>query len=405
MTTVAIVGAGLAGATAAQTLRDEGFDGQVVLLGEEPHRPYERPPLSKEYLQGKSPLDKVFVHPEGWYAEHEVDLRLGVTATALDLQARRLLTSEGDGVRYDSLLIATGSTPRRLTLPGSDLDGVLYLRRLEDSDRIRAAFAGTPRVVIVGAGWIGLETAAAARVAGLSVTVLEQAEAPLARILGSRMSSVFSGLHRDNGVDLRCGVGISELTGTSGHVTGVRLSDGTLVEADLVLVGVGISPETGLAETAGLEVGNGITVDEHLRTSDPAVFAAGDVADAYHPLLGHRLRVEHWANARRQGAVAARSMLGQDAAYARLPYFFSDQFDLGMEYTGYVDPASVEDVVVRGDLPGRRFVAFWLVDGQVRAGMSVNVWDATEAVEQLITTGRRVDAALLADPDVPLPTG
>jgi 3-phenylpropionate/trans-cinnamate dioxygenase ferredoxin reductase subunit len=405
MTTVAIVGAGLAGATAAQTLRDEGFDGQVVLLGEEPHRPYERPPLSKEYLQGKSPLDKVFVHPEGWYAEHEVDLRLGVTATALDLQARRLLTSEGDGVRYDSLLIATGSAPRRLTLPGSDLDGVLYLRRLEDSDRIRAAFAGTPRVVIVGAGWIGLETAAAARVAGLSVTVLEQAEAPLARILGSRMSSVFSGLHRDNGVDLRCGVGISELTGTSGHVTGVRLSDGTLVEADLVLVGVGISPETGLAETAGLEVGNGITVDEHLRTSDPAVFAAGDVADAYHPLLGHRLRVEHWANARRQGAVAARSMLGQDAAYARLPYFFSDQFDLGMEYTGYVDPSSVEDVVVRGDLPGRRFVAFWLVDGQVRAGMSVNVWDATEAVEQLITTGRRVDAALLADPDVPLPTG
>jgi 3-phenylpropionate/trans-cinnamate dioxygenase ferredoxin reductase subunit len=405
MTTVAIVGAGLAGATAAQTLRDEGFDGQVVLLGEEQHRPYERPPLSKEYLQGKSPLDKVFVHPEGWYAEHEVDLRLGVTATALDLQARRLLTSEGDGVRYDSLLIATGSTPRRLTLPGSDLDGVLYLRRLDDSDRIRAAFAGTPRVVIVGAGWIGLETAAAARVAGLSVTVLEQAEAPLARILGSRMSSVFSGLHRDNGVDLRCGVGISELTGTSGHVTGVRLSDGTLVEADLVLVGVGISPETGLAETAGLEVGNGITVDEHLRTSDPAVFAAGDVADAYHPLLGHRLRVEHWANARRQGAVAARSMLGQDAAYARLPYFFSDQFDLGMEYTGYVDPSSVEDVVVRGDLPGRRFVAFWLVDGQVRAGMSVNVWDATEAVEQLITTGRRVDAALLADPDVPLPTG
>jgi 3-phenylpropionate/trans-cinnamate dioxygenase ferredoxin reductase subunit len=405
MTTFAIVGAGLAGATAAQTLRDEGFDGEVVLLGDESHRPYERPPLSKEYLQGKSPRDKVFVHPEGWYAEHEVDLRLGVTATALDLQARRLLTSEGDGVRYDSLLIATGSAPRRLTLPGSDLDGVLYLRRLEDSDRIRAAFAGTPRVVIVGAGWIGLETAAAARVAGLSVTVLEQAEAPLARILGSRMSSVFSGLHRDNGVDLRCGVGISELTGTSGHVTGVRLSDGTLVEADLVLVGVGISPETGLAETAGLEVGNGITVDEHLRTSDPAVFAAGDVADAYHPLLGHRLRVEHWANARRQGAVAARSMLGQDAAYARLPYFFSDQFDLGMEYTGYVDPSSVEDVVVRGDLPGRRFVAFWLVDGQVRAGMSVNVWDATEAVEQLITTGRRVDAALLADPDVPLPTG
>jgi 3-phenylpropionate/trans-cinnamate dioxygenase ferredoxin reductase subunit len=260
-------------------------------------------------------------------------------------------------------------------------------------------------VVVVGAGWIGLETAAAARVAGLAVTVLEHAGAPLARILGSRMSAVFSQLHRDNGVDLRCGVTISELTGTSGHVTGVRLGDGTVIEADLVLVGVGISPETGLAEAAGLAIGNGITVDEHLRTSDPAVYAAGDVADAFHPLFGHRLRVEHWANARRQGAVAARSMLGQEAVYARLPYFFTDQYDLGMEYTGYVDPAGVEDVVVRGDLPGRRFVAFWLSDGQVRAGMSVNVWDTTEAVEELITSGRPVDAAVLADPDVPLPTG
>jgi 3-phenylpropionate/trans-cinnamate dioxygenase ferredoxin reductase component len=405
MTTFAIVGAGLAGATAAQTLRDEGFEGEVVLLGDEAHRPYERPPLSKEYLQGKSPRDKVFVHPEGWYAEHDVDLRLGVTATSVDLLARRVLTSDGASVQYDSLLIATGSTPRRLALPGSDLDGVLYLRRLDDSDRIRAAFVGTPRVVVVGAGWIGLETAAAARVAGLSVTVLEHAGAPLERILGSRMSAVFSQLHRDNGVDLRCGVTISELTGTSGRVTGVRLGDGTEIEADLVLVGVGISPETSLADTAGLAIGNGITVDEHLRTSDPDVYAAGDVADAFHPLLGHRLRVEHWANARRQGAVAARSMLGQDAVYARLPYFFSDQYDLGMEYTGYVDPAGVDDVVVRGDLQGRRFVAFWLGDGRVRAGMSVNIWDATEAVEELITTGRRVDAALLADPDVPLPTG
>jgi 3-phenylpropionate/trans-cinnamate dioxygenase ferredoxin reductase subunit len=405
MITFAIVGAGLAGATAAQTLRDEGFDGAVVLLGDEPHRPYERPPLSKEYLQGKSPRDKVFVHPEGWYAEHDVDLRLGVTANGIDLQARRVLTSDGASVQYDSLLLATGSTPRRLALPGSDLGGVLYLRRLDDSDRIRAAFAGRPRVVVVGAGWIGLETAAAARVAGLSVTVLEHAEAPLARILGSRMSAVFSQLHRDNGVDLRCGVTISELTGTSGQVTGVRLGDGSVIEADLVLVGVGISPETGLAEAAGLAVGNGITVDERLRTSDPAVYAAGDVADALHPLLGHRLRVEHWANARRQGAVAARSMLGRDAVYARLPYFFTDQYDLGMEYTGYVDPAAVEDVVVRGDLPGRRFVAFWLADGRVRAGMSVNVWDVTEAVEELITSGRRVEAALLADPGVPLPTG
>jgi 3-phenylpropionate/trans-cinnamate dioxygenase ferredoxin reductase subunit len=399
-----IVGASLAGAKAAQALREEGYQGPVTLVGEETERPYERPPLSKDYLQGASPREKVFVHHKTWYAEHDVDLRLGVTATGLDLQAGRVLTSDGASVRYDSLLIATGSRPRRLALPGSDLNGVFYLRRLDDSDRIKAAFAGAPRVVIVGAGWIGLETAAAARVAGMSVTVLEQADAPLARILGARMSAGFSQLHRDNGVDLRCGVTISELTGTNGHVTGVRLGDGTVIEADLVLVGVGIRPQTGLAETAGLAVGNGITVDEHLRTSDPAVYAGGDVADAFHPLFGHRLRVEHWANARRQGAVAARSMLGQDAVYARLPYFFTDQYDLGMEYTGYVDPAAVEDVVVRGDLPGRRFVAFWLADGRVRAGMSVNIWDATEAVEELITSGRRVDAALLADPDVPLPT-
>jgi hypothetical protein len=245
MTTFAIVGGGLAGATAAQTLRDEGFDGELVLLGDELHRPYERPPLSKEYLQGKSPRDKVFVHPEGWYAEHDVDLRLGVSATALDVQARRLLTSDGSSVQYDRLLIATGSTPRRIAMPGADLDGVLYLRRLDDSDRIRAAFAARPSVVIVGAGWIGLETAAAARVAGLSVTVLEQAAAPLARILGSRMSAMFSQLHRDNGVDLRFGAQVQEIT-----ASGVVLGDGSTLPADAVVVAPRSRPTWSWSESA-----------------------------------------------------------------------------------------------------------------------------------------------------------
>jgi 3-phenylpropionate/trans-cinnamate dioxygenase ferredoxin reductase subunit len=397
-----IVGASLAGATAAQTLRDEGFAGPVTLVGEEPSRPYERPPLSKDYLLGKSEREKVFVHPEGWYAEHDVDLRLGVAADRIDRAARSVSLADGSQVGYDALLLTTGSTPRRLSIPGADLDGVLYLRRLEDSERIKAAYAEARRVVIIGAGWIGLETAAAARAAGLDVTVLEQAELPLLRVLGRDVAQVFADLHREHDVDLRFGAQVEALTGADGRVTGVRLGDGTQLDTDLVLVGVGISPSTSLAADAGLDVDNGITVDEHLRTSDPHVYAAGDVANAQHPLLGRRLRVEHWANARRQGAVAARSMLGQDVVYDRLPYFFSDQYDLGMEYTGYVDPDGFDQVVFRGDVPGREFIAFWVANGRVLAGMNVNVWDVTKPIEELISSGRTVDAGRLADPAVDL---
>jgi 3-phenylpropionate/trans-cinnamate dioxygenase ferredoxin reductase subunit len=397
-----IVGASLAGATAAQTLRDEGFAGPVTLVGEEPSRPYERPPLSKDYLLGKSEREKVFVHPEGWYAEHDVDLRLGVAADRIDRAARSVSLADGSQVGYDALLLTTGSTPRRLSIPGADLDGVLYLRRLEDSERIKAAYAEARRVVIIGAGWIGLETAAAARAAGLDVTVLEQAELPLLRVLGRDVAQVFADLHREHDVDLRFGAQVEALTGADGRVTGVRLGDGTQLDTDLVLVGVGISPSTSLAADAGLDVDNGITVDEHLRTSDPHVYAAGDVANAQHPLLGRRLRVEHWANARRQGAVAARSMLGQDVVYDRLPYFFSDQYDLGMEYTGYVDPDGFDQVVFRGDVPGREFIAFWVANGRVLAGMNVNVWDVTKPIEELITSDRTVDLGRLADPDVDL---
>jgi len=397
-----IVGASLAGATAAQTLRDEGFTGRITLLGDELQRPYERPPLSKGLLLGETDREKVFVHQEKWYAENDVDLRLGTAVTRIYRDARNLTLADKSLVPYDALLLTTGATPRSLRLPGADLDGVLYLRRLEDSEKLRAAFATGPRVVIIGAGWIGLETASAARAAGLEVTVLEQAKLPLLRVLGYDVAQFFADLHLDHEVDLRCGVEVEAVTGADGRVTGVRLGDGTRLGADLVLVGVGISPNDYLAADAGLEMDNGILVNERLQTSDPAIYAAGDVANAYHPWLSRHLRVEHWANARRQGAAAARAMLGHDVSFDRLPYFFSDQYDVGMEYTGYVEPDGYDEIVFRGDVAAREFVAFWLADGRVLAGMNVNVWDVTKPIEELITSRRKVDPGRLADVAVPL---
>jgi len=395
-----IVGASLAGAKAAETLRKEGFAGRVTLIGDELHRPYERPPLSKGYLLGSAERESVFVHPATWYAEHDVDLRLGTRATAVDARGHEVHLADGDPLRYAALLLATGSEPVRLTIPGADLDGVRYLRRLEDSEALKAAFAEVGRVVVIGGGWIGLEVAAAARTAGLAVTVLEAAALPLLRVLGPEVARVFADLHREHGVDLRCGVHVERILGAGGRVTGVELGGGEVVGADLVVVGVGIRPNTALAQGAGLAVENGVLVDAHLRTSDPDVYAAGDVANAFHPFLERRLRVEHWANAMRQGPVAARSMLGQDATYARLPYFFTDQYDLGMEYNGY---AGAEDrVVLRGDVAGREFIAFWLADGRVLAGMGVNIWDTTADVTRLITSRREVELDRLANPDVPL---
>jgi 3-phenylpropionate/trans-cinnamate dioxygenase ferredoxin reductase subunit len=416
--TAVIVGASLAGATAAQTLRDGGYEGSVVLVGEEPSRPYERPPLSKGYLLGNDERDSIFVHPQDWYAENHVELRLGTTATSIDRDAQQVRLSDGGTLPYDRLLLTTGSAPRLLDVPGADLEGVRYLRRVEDTDAIRDAFARKPRVVVIGAGWIGLETAAAARQAGLDVTVVEMAELPLLRVLGPEVAQVFADLHREHGVDFRFRTGVSEIVGENGHVTGVRLSDDAgssddtgasddVLPADLVLVGVGISPRTDLATQAGLDVSNGIDTDEHLRTSDPRIWAAGDVANAWHPVLQRRVRVEHGENARQEGRVAAESMLGRDTAHDRLPYFFTDQYDLGMEYTGYVDPTpgsdqAYDDVVFRGDTAGREFIVFWLRDGHVLAGMNVNVWDVVDAVGALITSGRTVDHARLADPEVPL---
>jgi 3-phenylpropionate/trans-cinnamate dioxygenase ferredoxin reductase subunit len=397
-----IVGAGLAGAKAAETLRAEGFDGRVTLLGDEPDRPYERPPLTKGYLQGTAERESVFVHSAGWYDAHDVDLRLGVEVAVLDRVAREVVLTDGVRIGYDALLLATGSRPQRLHLPGADLRGVHYLRRLGDADALKEALASAHRVAVVGGGWIGLEVAAAARTAGLDVTLVEQTPLPLQRVLGPEVARIFARLHRDHGVGMHCRVELTRLLGTGGRLEAVELDDGSRVEADLAVVGIGITPTTALAEAAWLDVANGVRVDEHLRTSDPAIHAAGDVANAFHPLLGRHIRVEHWGNALHQGPVAARSMLGQDVVYDRLPYFFTDQYDLSMEYTGYADPGSYDEVVLRGDVRGLRFIAFWLSNGRVVAGMPVNTDRVVKDVDRLIRSGRRVDRRALAAPDVPI---
>jgi len=400
--TFLIVGAGLAGATAAESLREEGFDGRIVLIGEETERPYERPPLSKGYLLGTAERDTIYVHPESWYAEHDVDLRLGTTVAGIDPTGHQATLADGTRLGYTKLLLATGSSPRRLGVPGADQDGVLYLRRAQDSDQIKQTLQSASRVAVVGGGWIGLEVTAAARAAGVEVTLLEAARLPLLAVLGPELAEVFADLHREHGVDARFGAQVAEITGAAGRADGVRLADGARIAADAVIVGIGIAPNTRLAGAAGLKVDNGVLVDAQLRSSDPDMYAAGDVANAFHPLLGRSIRVEHWANALNQPKVAATSMLGRDVAYDRVPYFFTDQYDLGMEYSGYVEPGAYDQVVFRGDVAGREFVAFWLAGGRVLAGMNVNVWDVTDPIRALVRSGRGVDAAALADPAIPL---
>jgi 3-phenylpropionate/trans-cinnamate dioxygenase ferredoxin reductase component len=397
--TFVIVGGGLAGAKAAETLREEGFDGRLVLVGAELHRPYERPPLSKGVLQGREPVDVAFVHQEGYYGEHDIELRTGAIAEALDLDERTVVLAGGERLAYDALLLAPGAEPRRLRdVPGTELDGVLVLRTIDDCEALRAAIEGAGRLLVVGAGWIGTEVAASARTLGTEVTLVDPLALPLERVLGTRMGEVFRDLHADHGVDLRLGRGLEALEG-AGRVERARLADGSTVEADAVVVGIGVEPRTALAEGV-LDVADGVLVDERLRASAPGVFAAGDVARAHHPFFGEALRVEHWANALHQGPVAARGMLGRDVAYDRLPYFFSDQYDLGMEYVGH--PVGAEELVVRGDLAAREFVAFWTAGGRVLAGMNVNVWDVVDPIQDLIRSRAAVDPERLADPDVPL---
>jgi 3-phenylpropionate/trans-cinnamate dioxygenase ferredoxin reductase component len=386
--TFLIVGASLAGAKAAETLRAEGFDGRVILIGAEDERPYERPPLSKDYLRGEVDRERVYVHPKDFYAERDIDLRLGRTAVSLNTAARELALDDGERLRYD-----------RLLLTGGELEDVLYLRSVADSDALRERLDRGGAVVVIGAGWIGAEVAASARQRGLEVTVIDPLSVPLERVLGTEVGAVYRDVHVDHGVRMLMGTGVEAFEGGAA-VERVRTTDGREFECDFVVVGVGVQPRTGLAAQAGLAVDNGILVDEHLEAGTPGVFAAGDAANAHHPFYDERIRVEHWANALHQGPVAARAMLGEPDVYDRLPYFFSDQYDVGMEYAGFA--RAWDRVVFRGDPATREFIAFWLSGDRVVAGMNVNVWDVTDAIQRLIRQGVSVDDRRLADPDVSL---
>ncbi|MEU3090606.1 NAD(P)/FAD-dependent oxidoreductase [Streptomyces massasporeus] len=410
--TFVIVGGGLAGAKAAETLRAEGFTGRVILICDERDHPYERPPLSKGYLLGKEERDSVFVHEPAWYAAHDIELHLGQTVDAIDRTAKTVRFGEdGTVVRYDKLLLATGAEPRRLDIPGTDLAGVHHLRRLAHAERLKHVLTNLGRdnghLVIAGAGWIGLEIAAAAREYGAEVTVVEHGPTPLHGVLGPELGGLFADLHREHGVRFHFGRRLTEIVGQDGMVLAARTDDGEEHPAHDVLAAIGAAPRTHLAEAAGLEIadrahGGGIVVDERLRTSDPDVYAAGDVVSFPHPLFGMRVRVEHWANALNGGPAAARSMLGREVTYDRVPYFFSDQYDLGMEYSGWAPAGSYDQVVIRGDAGKREFIAFWVKDGRVLAGMNVNVWDVTDKIQRLVRSSARVNTEALADPHVPL---
>ena len=397
-----VVGASLAGAKAAETLRAEGFTGRVVLIGEEAERPYERPPLSKGYLRGDIERETVFVHDRAFYAEHDIELRTGTTVTALDPDGHTVTLScdrHDEQLSYDRLLLTTGAKPRQLDVPGEDLPGVYSLRSLGDADQLAAAIDHADTVAVVGAGWIGSEVAASARQLGHDVAMIAPSVVPLEWILGVEVGWLYRTLHADHGVDLHLETGVTALRGRE-SVEAIELSDGTGIPADVVLIAVGAAPRVELAEAAGLTVAGGVVVDAQLRTSDPRIFAAGDVASAMHPILSRNIRVEHWANALHQGPAAARNMLGIPTTYERIPYFFSDQYELGMEYSGYAK--SWDRVVFRGDPAQGKFIAFWLAGGVVVAGMNANVWGVTEPIQQVIRSRVAIDPELLADPDTPL---
>jgi 3-phenylpropionate/trans-cinnamate dioxygenase ferredoxin reductase subunit len=399
--TFVVVGASLAGAKAAEGMREAGFEGRIVLVGKERELPYERPPLSKGLLMGETAEEETLVHESGWYDDHKVELRLGTPADAIHREAHEVELAGGERIGYDRLLLATGSAPRKLPVPGGDLDGVHYLRRIGDARRIRDAVSGGGRVVLVGGGWIGLEVAAGARRHGAQVTIVEPQPTPLFGVVGPRVGEVFAGLHRRHGVDVRTGAGVEGIEGQA-RATGVRLTGGEVLPADVVVVGVGVRPNVRLAELAGLAVDNGVLVDELLRTSDEDIYAAGDIANVAHALLGERVRVEHWANAQDQGLAAGRSMAGAGTPWDVLPFFYTDQYDLGMEYHGWVGSGGFDDVVVRGDTDALDFDAFWLREGRVLAGMHVNRWDDSEPIKAIARSRAKVDRDRLADAAVPL---
>lgn len=398
---IVVVGGGLAGAKTVEGLRTNGHTGPIVLIGSETHLPYERPPLSKGFLAGKDGRDSFTVHDQQWYDDNSIELHLGVEASRIDRDAKQVELSDGTRIDYDQLVLATGSRVRRLDIPGSDADGVLYLRSVDESVAVGQVLSTAQNVVLIGAGWIGLEVAANARERGVAVDVVEMAPLPLLRVLGPELAQMFADLHTQHGVTFHFGAKIDHIEVTDGKASAVVLGDGTSLPADAVVIGVGVVPNIELAKDAGLEADNGVLVDEYLRTSDPDIYAVGDIAAQNHPKLG-RLRVEHWANALNQPAAVAATLTGTPTAYERQPYFYTDQYDLGMEYRGFVPPDAEPVVVIRGDLEKRELLAFWLSRfGKVLAGMNVNIWDAGDDIAALLGTPR-VDPAKLADPSVPL---
>ncbi|GAB2971554.1 NAD(P)/FAD-dependent oxidoreductase [Nocardioides montaniterrae] len=368
---IVVVGAGLAGAKAVEALRAEGYAGGVTLVGKEPDPPYERPQLSKDLLID----DKEFAltHDAQWYADHDVTLRTATTATAIDVASSTVALADGDVLPFDRLLLATGASPRRIDIPGADTAQVL--RTITDARNIKDQLTEGKHLVLVGGGWIGLELAAAARSRGAQATVLEAADLPLRNLLGQQLAEHLVEIHRRHGVDVRTDVKVERI-----DADGVTTTEGR-IDADLVVLAVGATPDTRLAEDAGLRVDNGIVTDQHLRTSAPHVYAAGDVARAEHTVLGP-LRVEHWDNAKRQGELAARNMLGGNAAYDWAPYFFTDQFELSMEYVGHAAPDDV--VEIRGDLENDKFIAYWLRNDVVTAAMNVGIWDVNDQLRALV---------------------
>ena len=400
-----IIGGGLAAARAVEGIREHDREGAITVVSVEPHVPYERPPLSKDVLQGKAEADVAFTHPEGWYRAQGVTLLLGKAATAISVDDRTVTLADGTVLPWDRLLLATGSVVRRLDVPGGDLPGVTYLRTMDDSLALLERLRNGGDVVVVGAGWIGLEVAAAARQHGCTVTIIEPTAAPLLALMGERIGTWFADFHVAHGVKLLLGTGVSGFSGTH-HVTGVQTDAGETIAAQTVVVGVGIRPSTELAETAGVAIDNGVVTDAALRTSIAGIWAAGDVANWESTLLGRHVRVEHWANANVSGLAAGRSMAGIDVTYDPVPFFFSDQYDAGLEYAGYVPRDTDSELVVRGDTAGNEFMAFWVVpegDGvRVLAGMHVNVWDTIDAVQALIRERTVVSREKLADPSVPL---
>lgn len=400
---IVIIGGGLAGAKSAEALRTQGYRGGISIVCAEPHLPYERPPLSKDFLAGKSEFSQALVHPRSWYEEQEVRVRQHTRVTGINRELKQLSLDTGGELSYDKLILATGSAARKLPLPGADASNVHYLRTVEQSQAIRSSFGADKHLAIIGGGWIGLEVAAAARAAGTMVTIVEGNSLPLLNVLGPELAEVFAKLHRANGVDLRCDARISQILSEDNVATGIALETGEVIAADAIVIGIGVIPEIELARAAGLEVDNGVLVDATLQTSDDNIYAVGDIANHDHPILGHRVRVEHWATALNQPSAAAASILSVPTPYTDLPYFFSDQYDLGMEYIGHAPNGSYDRIEVRGDLTGLEFMAFWMdPENRVKAAMNVNIWDVVEPFKQLIVSGRSVDVARLTDPAVPL---